>query len=109
MSSLTSARFLAFSAFRAGSLVSLLFRPSSRSFSGAVAVARFGCPARAGAFARLWARRLGVAVAVRGCSVSVPVAVPSSRPAWLGRLVVCSGGLRGFLRSLSSAGVVGRA
>ena len=104
--SLTSARSLAFSAFRAGSLVSLVFRPSSRSFSGAVVVARFACPRCAGLFARRWASRLGVSVAVRGGAVSVPVAVPSSRPLWLGRLVVCSGGLRGFVRSLGSAGVV---
>lgn len=76
------------SAFRAGSLASVLLRPSSRSGSGAVLVCSFRSLACAGAFARRWALRLGVSVAVRsgaglfavsvpvGASVSAPVALP---------------------------------
>lgn len=106
---LFSFRSLAFSAFRAGGLVSVVFRPSSRSFSGWVAVVRFRRRSAAVRFARRWAGRLGVGVAVRGGGlfVSVPVAAPrSSRPAGLGRPVVAVGGLRALVASLGAAGLV---
>jgi hypothetical protein len=110
--SVVSVRSLAFSAFRSGGLVSFVVRPSSRSFSGSVLVARFSGSGAARRFARSWARRLGVSVAVRsGFSVSVPVALaagrrPSSRsPFGLGRLVVVRGrGVVGFWLALRSAG-----
>ena len=106
-----SSRSVAFSAFRAGSLCSVLLRPSSRAFSGAALVCSFASPRSAAAFARRWSVRLGVLVFVRrapgGWSVSVPVRRRSSRwPACVGRVVVWSGGLRGFCASLGSAGLV---
>jgi hypothetical protein len=108
---LVSVRSLAFSAFRSGGLVSVLWRPSSRSLSGFVLVARFSRQAPARAFACRWARRLGVSVVVgppsSGFAVRVPAPGPgSSRCPSFGRLVVSSGGLRGFLRSLAGAGLV---
>ena len=97
--------------FRAGSLVGLLFRPSRWSRSGSVLVCSFRSAPRAGSFARRWAGRLGLSVAVRrsgrGWAVSVPVFWPSSRgPAGGGRVVFWSGGLRGFVRALGAAGFV---
>ena len=74
-------RKVAFSAFRAGSLRSLVVRRSGHSCSGFVLVASFGCAGRAGSFARQWARRLGLSVIVRRSGsfwlVSVPVVVAS--------------------------------
>lgn len=107
MSALFSARSLCFSAFRSGGLRGLVFRPSSRAFSGFVVVASFASPSAAGRFARRWARRLGVAVAVSGVSVSVPCAVwPSSRlPVGAGRPLFFGGGVRGLVRGLQSAGL----
>ena len=102
------------SAFRAGSLSSLLLRPSSRSRSGLVLVCGFGSAARAGRFAGLWAGRLGLSVVVlRGPGgwagawlVSVPVVSRCSRlPAFAGRVLPVSGGLRGFAASLFSSGL----
>lgn len=111
MSSAFSPRLVAFSAFRVGSLRSVLLRPSARAFSGAALVCVFASPRAAGAFARRWSVRLGVLVFVRrapgGWSVSVPVRRRSSRwPACVGRVVCWSGGLRGFVLSLASAGLV---
>lgn len=87
------------SAFRAGGLVAVLLRPSRHARSGRVLVAVFVCPRRAGAFARRWAGRLGLAVVVRrhpaGWAVSVPVAVSRSRlPARAGSLLPVAGGVR---------------
>ena len=104
-----SARAVALSGFRAGSLRSVFPRPSSRSGSGFVLVCSFACPRRAGVFAGRWAGRLGVSVSVRRSaglwSVSVPVA-----PVWLSVLFVgclaVSGGLRGFRRSLGCSGLL---
>lgn len=105
-----SPRSAAFAAFRAGSLVSVCLRPSSRSFSGAVLVASFRSAPAAGVFARRCAARCGVACAVRGSagswSVSVPVALSSSRwPAGAGWAWPVAGGLRGFLAVLGASGV----
>ncbi|MCZ7568898.1 MAG: hypothetical protein M5U01_09975 [Ardenticatenaceae bacterium] len=102
---------VAWSAFRAGSLRSLLLRSSSRSFSRAVLVCTFACPVRAGAFAARWARRLGVAAAVRRApgglwAVSVPVAQRSSRwPAGAFALLPVTGGVRGLRRLLGWSGL----
>jgi len=101
------------SAFRAGSLSSLLLRRSSRAPSGLVVAAGFGRFAAAAGFARLWSRRLGVSVVVRrapaGFVVSVPVAWPSSRLprcfAW--RLPVSGLGVRGFAQLVRGSGVGG--
>jgi len=81
MSSLpVSVRSLSFSALRAGSLFALRVRPSMHSFSGFVLVAAFRRQAAAAAWARRWAARLGLSVAVRlvqgGWAVSVPVSGP---------------------------------
>ena len=105
-----SVRSVAFSAFRAGSLASVLLRPG-RSGARLVLVCGFSSCARASAFARAWAVRVGGGVAVRrapvGWSVSVPVCWRSSRlPGGCGRVVAWSGGLRGFVRALGSAGFV---
>lgn len=111
MASLSPPRSVAWSAFLSGSLGSLVLRPG-RSGARAVLVASFGSAPRAGRFARRWARRLGLSVAVRSApggvwSVSVPVALASSRwPRCVGRRLVWSGGLRGFARSLAVAGLV---
>jgi len=104
-----SARLVAFSAFRSGSLRSVLPRPSSRSGSGFVLVCSFASPRRAGLFAARWAGRLGVSVSLRRSAglwaVSVPVA-----PVWLSVLsvgcLVVSGGVRGFRRSLGCSGLL---
>lgn len=75
-------------------------------------VAFFGSFASAGRFAAWSARRLGRSVAVRravglGWSVPVPCSLRSSRwPCGAGRVVFWSGGLRGFVRALGSAGLV---
>jgi hypothetical protein len=102
-------RSVAWSAFRAGSLVSVLLRSSSHSASGRVLVCQFKRGASASAFARRWAARLGISIFVRCAGwagrweVSVPVHYPSSHlPAW--GLVPCVGGVRGFARSLASCG-----
>ncbi len=102
-----SIRSLSFSAFRAGSLAGLHLRPSSHARTGRVLVCLFRSAASAGAFARRWAGRLGLSVAVRrhpaGFAVSVPVAFGSSRwPGCAGRVVSWSGGLRGFVAALGS-------
>lgn len=108
MSALSSARSLAWSGFRAGGLASVVVRPSSRAASGWVAVCSFRSPAAAASFARSWAARLGLAVAVRGrVCVSVPVAPPPSRFPGAGRPVVPAG-VAGLARSLAAAGL-GRA
>ena len=101
-------RSLAFSAFRSGGLRGLVFRPSSRSFSHFVAVCSFASRAAAARFARRWAVRLGVSVAVSGLSVSVPCLPPrhSRWPAWVGRPVFFGGGVRGLVRGLSARGLV---
>lgn len=113
---LASPRSLAFSAFRSGSLVRLRLRSSFSAPGGFVVVAFFRCPARAGAFARRWAGRLGVSVAVRrsGALWAVPVpcapvprrfVVPSPVCVGGGGLWVSAvGGLRSFLRSLRGRG-----
>lgn len=106
----SSVRSLCFSAFRSGSLAGLLLRPSRRAASGRVLVCSFRSAAGASRFARLWAGRLGVSVAVR-CSaglwsVSVPVSWPSSSwPGCVGRVVWVRGGLRGFLAALGWSGL----
>lgn len=88
-------RSLAFSALRAGSLAGVVLRPSSRSGSGFVLVARFRSAASAGAFARRAAARLGYFVVVRGPAVSVPCAPPRSAPVLAaGRLALSPGLLR---------------
>jgi hypothetical protein len=104
-SPLFSFRGLAWSAWLCGGLLSVSFRPSSRSFSGAVLVARFRSPAAASRFARRWALRLGVPVFVRRSGVSVPVSGPGfPLPGpWFGFSVPVSGlGLRGFVRALAA-------
>lgn len=108
-----SVRSLAFRAFRCGSLHSVQFRQSSRSFTGQVFVAVFRSAGCAGAFAQSCAVSLGVSVfvvrvsAVRW-SVSVPVAPAHSRlPVGWGRVWLVAGGLRGFVATLSRAGFVG--
>lgn len=102
-----NSRSLAFSAFRAGSLHSFVVRPSLNSATGIVAVCTFSCPVRAASFARRWAIRLGLPVAIRHrVTVSIPVVVAGSRPFFLGRVVSPAGGLRGFTRSLAAMGVV---
>ena len=94
-------RSVAFSAFRAGQLSGLVWRGSSRSFSGSVLVCVFPSRLVAASFACRWSARLGRSVFVRErggfFGVSVPVAsVPSSRSwGWV------SGGLRGLLGVLS--------
>lgn len=98
------------SGFRAGSLVSVLLRPSSRSRSGAVLVCSFRSAPRAARFARRWAGRVGVSVACRrspvGFSVSVPVSLRSSRwPSCAGLALWSRGGVRGFARLLRSSGL----
>jgi hypothetical protein len=114
MSSLWSVRSLAFFAFRCGGLASFVVRPSDRSFSGFVLVARFSSAGRAAAFARAWAHRLGVSVVCSSgapWSVSVPVSLEAGRrhssrsPLGLCRSVlVAGGGVVGFWRSLRGAG-----
>lgn len=107
--SLPRVRSVAFSAFRAGSLVSVLLRSSSHSPSCRVLVCSFSSRQRAGAFARRWAARLGVSVFLRPVvpgllwSVSIPVEFPSSRLPERG-LVSVVGGLRGFVQRLASCG-----
>ena len=103
-------RAVAWSAFRAGSLSSLLLRPG-RSGAAVVLVCWFRCPRRAGRFAARWAARLGRSVrvsgSVAGWAVSVPVGVLSSRPACAGGLVlwVAGRGVRGFARLVASSGL----
>jgi hypothetical protein len=111
-SGLVAPRSLSFSAWRAGSLRSLVLRASRRSFSGAVVVASFACPRRAGRFAARWARRLRVVVLVRRAGpglwdVSVPcmppLVVDGARP----RAVAVAGlSVAGF--SLAVAGMNAR-
>jgi hypothetical protein len=110
--SLPGPRSLAFSAFRAGGLRSLVVRRSLRSFSGFVVVASFGSASAAGAFGRRWAGRLGRSVAVRRLgsffAVSVPCAVSPRSAAccsWVVARLSFVGGLRRlvWLLSLSSA------
>ncbi len=107
--SLSRCRSVAFSAFRAGSLRSLLLRPSGRSFSGIVLVCVFASGPRAFPFAARWAVRLGVGVRVRrhplGWQVSVPVVRSSSRLPVSGRVVAWRGGLRGFVAALGHSGL----
>lgn len=97
-----SARSLCFSAFRSGGLRGLAFRQSRRSFSGFVVVASFSSPVAAARWARRWAARLGVSVAVRGLSVSVPC-LPVGVP---GRAVFAGGGVRGLVGGLAAGGLV---
>jgi len=79
------------SAFRAGSLRLAAVAPSSRSFSRAVVLCFFACPASARVFAARWSARCRVSVAVRPSPpsagapaalwcVSVPVPVPPPGP-----------------------------
>ena len=94
-------RFVAFSAFRAGSLASVALRPASWSPSALVGVFGFRSFASAAGFASRWAIRLRVAVPVRRSGslwfVPVPVSgVPSGSRAGLW----VSGGLCGLLRAL---------
>ena len=98
-----SVRTVAFSAFRAGSLSILQFRPSRRSFTGFVLVCFFRKRSAASTFARRWAGRLGCSVAVRGQGfvVSIPV---SYTPMSI-RFIVTSSGLQGLVQSLIRAGV----
>lgn len=108
-SSVFSARSLCFSAFRAGGLRGLVFRPSSRSGSGFVVVAQFARPQNAARWARLWSGRLGVSVAVRGGGLSV--SVPCARPRHSVCLALCrplffGGGVRGLVRGLAVGGLV---
>lgn len=105
-----SCRSLSWSAFRAGSLQSVWMGPSEHSFSGAVLRFSFARPACAAAFARRWAARVGVSLAVRRdpgglVSVSVPIAPPHTRWPGSGRVVVVAGGLRAFIRELSASGI----
>ncbi|MBK8755510.1 MAG: hypothetical protein IPL99_29510 [Candidatus Competibacteraceae bacterium] len=72
-----SARF-AFAPW-AGFALGVSFRPSARSLSGFVAVARFSSAAGAARFAASWGRRLPAAC--RGCCVRVVVV--SGVPCWL--------------------------
>lgn len=106
-----SVRSVVWSAFRAGALVSASWRSSSRSFSFAVCVCSFRSPAVAAAFARRWARRLGVAVAVRGAAVSVPVAAPLGCLPWSWSAhAPRAGGVAGLARAcrqLAVSGLVG--
>lgn len=115
VSSLSSPRSLAFSAFGSGSLRSLVVR---RSLSGSrfVLVASFGSASAAGAFARRWSVRLGRSVLVRRVSssfsarvgafwaVSVPCALAPAAAlgcAWAVARVSFVGGLRRLVRSLA--------
>lgn len=92
---------VAWSAVRAGGCVSLVWRPSLHSFSGAVAAVCFRRRSVAAAFAARWAARVGVFVAVRrvpgGWAASVPVALGCG-----GSLVVAGpgGGVRGVAAGL---------
>ena len=95
-------RSVAFSAFRASGLSGLVWRPSTRSFSGSVLVCVFPSRVIAASFACRWASRLGRSVFVRKrgsfFGVSVPVAaVPDSR--FSGWVV---GGLWGLLAVLAA-------
>lgn len=105
------ARVLACSARRAGpAFLGAVARPSSRSWSGAVFVARFSSPAVAGRFASVWSTRLGLPVFVRSgpgpsWSASVPVPLPPlpgpvALP-WRGP----GGGPAAFWRALRALGV----
>lgn len=105
-----SPRSVAWSAFRAGGLMSVLFRSSRRSFSSLVLVCSFGSWWSAASFAALWSRRLGVPTPVcrsgGGWSVSVPVALRSSRyPSGSGVVVSAAGGLRSLAAGLRSSGL----
>lgn len=111
-----SPRSVAFSAFRAGSLRSLVVRRSLHSRSGFVLVASFHSSASASAFARRWAARLGLPVAVRrsgrrsGASWSVSVPVVVAEPsvfACVAARVSFVGGLRSLVRQLSWSPVWG--
>jgi len=62
------------SAWRSSALRFVGVRPSSRAFSGFVALALFASPVAARAFARAWAPRVGRSCAVRFCSFASPVA-----------------------------------
>jgi hypothetical protein len=99
------------SAFRSGGLRSASWRSSKHSFSLAVAVCVFAAPAAAAAFARRWARRLGVAVTVRGCAVSVPVSAPLGCLPWVWSATAPrAGGVAGLARAcqvLAVSGLVG--
>lgn len=106
-----SPRKVALSAFRAGSLRSLLLRTSSHSYTGAVVVCVYASRARANHFAGIWARRLGVGVFVRRSggqwSVSIPAVVRHTVwPVGSGRRVSVVGGLRVFRQVLAPAGFV---
>lgn len=65
------------SSWRSGAVAVPVARPSRRSFSGWVAVVQFASPVAAGRFARRCGASVGVACAVRGLSVSVPVSAPA--------------------------------
>ena len=104
-------RSLAFSGFRAGSLSSVVFRGSARSFTGFVLELRFKNYDRACGFARLWSARLGLSVRLSPhfglWSVVVPCLWASSRvPRVYGRAIAVCGGVRGLVRVLSDSGLV---
>jgi len=71
----------------------------------------FASPAAAGAFARRWSARLGVACVVRGCAVSVPVAAPLGCLPWSwSASAPRAGGVAGLARAcrvLAVSGLVG--
>ena len=98
------------SAFRAGSLRAVQLRPSVHARSGAVCVCSFRSATAAGQFARRWALRLGLSVAVRRSAglwaVSVPVRRSSSRwPVSVGRVLSVAGGIRAVARVLAFSGL----
>lgn len=99
-------RSLAWSAYLCGGLEAVLIRPSDRSFSGWVLLARFNRPDGARKFARRWAARLGISVVYRSkiLEVSVPVLRPHDRQPGLAHPIVACGGPVGFSRNLNTAG-----
>ena len=101
-------RSVAFSAFRAGGLRAVAVRRSRHAVSGVVLVASFRSLASAGGFARRWAARLGLSVAVRRSGRLWAVSVPVVAPLHLvggGLFAPVVGGLRGLLAVVSSWGL----
>jgi len=113
VSTLPAPRSAAWSAFLAGSLLSLCLRGGRHGEP--TLFCDFASPARAGRFARRWAMRLGQCVAVRRLpghdgpvwAIRIPVEIRHTRmPPCYGRRFSWSGGLRGFIAAAQAHAIL---
>ena len=101
------AHSVCWSAFRAGSLQSFIFRASTRSKTGFVVACTFGRYAAALRFAQQWAKRHGIAMHVKRARGGFSVSVPVSHAPTCQLLRNVSGlGVGGFHRLLVGGGIL---